>query len=1245
MSLPEVLKHIYHNATDEVIKRGKKIFHTSGVQLIENDPLVEEVVFRVRNDVYYNHYRVVIEKYSEFRTIRTRCQCPYNMGAVCRHEAAALFQLNELLQSGYFDEEKIEYDQKHTLVRMRQITTHFLKLFSSQGIFNRAADLISQEKIQILEGKNDTVKAIVKDKDDNSFDVILKQNEERFFDTSCTCDEKQYPLCVHKTAVFLQLFYSHGENYFATIRDWDAEKNRLLALYGYSLEDDLTGKFEFAYHEGKPFLRVIDPKIKKIDFDLEKQEEQKKEEENKVMGIAIQAMGQHFPYTEYNLISGNVDEEKQVHNSKVDLLNPNQYIASNTLNDREKVLITALRRQSTDNLIKTLKRNSPFGELWMSLPRELEEGPNQDVQNQVWDFLLPRYKNIAKQFEDYAYIYFVEKDEDIKRKNLKKVTLSTDSFYTKITINTDSKSKDILLSISFNILDQDIYFKDIKIINPALILHKNEILTAENLDELKALALFDGKETLRIKAEDWDEYLNKEVLPLSIKTQIEFSDSLVHYEEEEEPELRLYLKETNKMLVFKPIFAYKNGSIEKEWLDYSQITSAKDGKIHIQKRDEAAEQTFLTFLRHAHEQMRESRKTASFMLNAKEALKGSWYFQFMDNLKNMNVVLIGQDQLKDIRISQHKPMTKIHVSSGIDWFDTKVELHFGEEKVRLEDVRKALLKQENYIKLKDGSLGLLPEEWLEKYSMMFKLGTIQKPGTIRVNSFHFSAIENFKDEIEDYAILDDLEAKRERLHSFDFENPNHIPIPENVDATLRPYQEAGFQWMNFLKETGWGGILADDMGLGKTLQTLTFLQHYLNKHPNALFMVACPTTLIYNWENEIKKYTPNIKYFIHHGPRRTRSTKDLTDTNLIITTYGTLRSDVKLLSEIEFDYIVLDESQTIKNPLSQVAKASLELKSKNRIALSGTPVQNNTFDLYSQLNFLNPGMLGSMEFFRNEFANPIDKNQQKEAKETLSKIINPFLLRRTKEQVAPDLPEKTEMIYFCEMGAKQRKIYEAYKNSFRSQILDSIEEKGIDSARFSVLTGLMRLRQICDSPAILKDEEFENHSVKITELVKSLTEHTGNHKSLVFSQFLGMLDLIRDELGKLGIPYVYFDGGTSSAEREKAIQEFQNNEECRVFLISLKAGGVGLNLTAADYVYIVDPWWNPAVEQQAIDRTHRIGQTKNIFAYRMICKDTIEEKILLLQDRKKALVKDLITSEENAFLKRLTKEDIEFILS
>ncbi|MBX9448962.1 MAG: DEAD/DEAH box helicase [Taibaiella sp.] len=297
------------------------------------------------------------------------------------------------------------------------------------------------------------------------------------------------------------------------------------------------------------------------------------------------------------------------------------------------------------------------------------------------------------------------------------------------------------------------------------------------------------------------------------------------------------------------------------------------------------------------------------------------------------------------------------------------------------------------------------------------------------------------------------------------------------------------------------------------------------------------------------------------------------------------------------------------------------------------------------MNFLNPGMLGSIDFFKNEFAIPIDKMQDEIAKEHLKKLIYPFLLRRTKEQVAPDLPEKTETVLYCEMGKEQRKIYEAYRQRFRSQIMGSIEEVGLERSQMSILTGLMKLRQICDSPAILNEPEpFENYSVKLDELTREITENVANHKALVFSQFLGMLNLIRKELEKLHIPYVYFDGSTSGAERERAIKRFQEDDTCKVFLISLKAGGVGLNLTAADYVYIVDPWWNPAVEQQAIDRTHRIGQTKNIFAYRMICKDSIEEKILMLQERKIGLARELI-SEDAGFLKKLTREDVEFLLS
>ena len=313
--------------------------------------------------------------------------------------------------------------------------------------------------------------------------------------------------------------------------------------------------------------------------------------------------------------------------------------------------------------------------------------------------------------------------------------------------------------------------------------------------------------------------------------------------------------------------------------------------------------------------------------------------------------------------------------------------------------------------------------------------------------------------------------------------------------------------------------------------------------------------------------------------------------------------------------------------------------------MSGTPLQNNTFDIFAQMNFLNPGLLGSMEFFRNEFATPIDKFGEPEQKEHLKKLLYPFILRRTKEQVAKDLPEKSEMILFCEMNDEQRKIYDAYRNDYRDKILGTVDEKGVQKSQLTILQGLMKLRQICDSPAIIKDDEkYPNVSVKLEELGREISENIGDHKALIFSQFLGMLALIKERMKELGIDYEYFDGSTTAPDREKAIQRFQNDDNCRVFLISLKAGGVGLNLTAADYVYIVDPWWNPAVEQQAIDRTHRIGQTKNIFAYRMICKDTVEDKILKLQERKRLLAAELIT-DDTTFVKSLSREDVEYLFS
>ena len=479
-----------------------------------------------------------------------------------------------------------------------------------------------------------------------------------------------------------------------------------------------------------------------------------------------------------------------------------------------------------------------------------------------------------------------------------------------------------------------------------------------------------------------------------------------------------------------------------------------------------------------------------------------------------------------------------------------------------------------------------------------------------------------------------------------FSSIKSIPVPANIKAVLRPYQEHGFFWFNFLDEFGWGGCLADDMGLGKTLQTLTWLQHLKikakkSKGVQMTHMIVCPNSLLFNWENEINKFCPDLTYFVHHGNTRSRQFSDFVKYDIIITSYGTLRSDILAFSEIPFYCVILDESQAIKNPASKIAKAVLLLNCKTRLILSGTPVQNNTFDLYSQMNFLNPGLLGNIEFFKSEFANPIDKLNDAEKMDQLKRLIYPFILRRTKEQVAKDLPEKTEMILYCEMGSEQRRIYESFRYEYREQIMKRIEEEGLAKSGIFVLQGLMKLRQICDSPSILNESEnYPAESVKLDELVRELLENVGEHKALVFSQFLGMLALIREKLEEAGINYSYLDGKTK--DRRGVVEKFQDDPNCKVFLLSLTVGGVGLNLTSADYVYIVDPWWNPAVEQQAIDRTHRIGQMNNIFAYKMICKDSIEEKILKLQEKKKGLAKEVI-SDDSAFVKKLTKEDIEYL--
>jgi non-specific serine/threonine protein kinase len=376
------------------------------------------------------------------------------------------------------------------------------------------------------------------------------------------------------------------------------------------------------------------------------------------------------------------------------------------------------------------------------------------------------------------------------------------------------------------------------------------------------------------------------------------------------------------------------------------------------------------------------------------------------------------------------------------------------------------------------------------------------------------------------------------------------------------------------------------------------------------------------------------------GPNRHELIDEIPKHDVVLTTYGSIIKDIETHIKIEYNYVILDESQAIKNPQSQRFKAVRLLKSKNRLALTGTPIENNTFDLYSQFSFLNPGIFGSIKHFKSTFSEAIDKDQDEYTSDLLARMINPFLLRRTKAQVAKELPTKTEVVIYCEMGKAQRKVYDHFKDHFRQKLQDQIADEGINKSQMYILQGLTKLRQICNSTALAdKEKDYGNESTKLDELVRHLTEKVSNHKILVFSQFVGMLHLVRERLEQEGILFEYLDGKTQN--REERVNNFQNNDKIRVFLISLKAGGTGLNLTEADYVYLIDPWWNPAVESQAIDRCYRIGQDKKVMAYRMICKDTIEEKIVQLQDKKKTVAADIIRVDKDK--KSFDKKDVELL--
>lgn len=803
---------------------------------------------------------------------------------------------------------------------------------------------------------------------------------------------------------------------------------------------------------------------------------------------------------------------------------------------------------------------------------------------------------------------------------------------------------------------------------PGAFLHQSKLYVFEKLSAKKILPFLE-KESIFIPSQVEEKYYKTFVLNTLREFPVKASGFTIS-EGNADKQALLSLEPNLRMeAVLMPRFRYGAN----EYLPNSRVTvlvdfEVKNGQYHFQKtkRDLLWEQARIRFL--VDLQLKE--ENGSFYPKGMELLNEKDRLYEMINWLNRNKQKLEeagfeftQNRLDRIYSTDQQNL-EIEIKEGEDWFDIHGNVQFGEFLIPFIKLKRNILGGIREFELPNGEIAILPKEWFAEYSDIIPFAKTEG-NSLRLKKHHYQLLPQRLKGID--------KSFFNRLQEIGNKAGQKVVVPTNLQAQLRSYQHEGFSWMYNLYENQFGGCLADDMGLGKTLQTLTLLlklkrlkraieipdfdtdsaqgnlfaanQSTEGEHPKekekqqTASLIVMPTSLLHNWNNEIQKFTPSLKVYKHFGLQRkkTGNFKSLANYyDIIITSYGTIRNDFEMLKDVEFFYVILDESQYIKNPGSKTYQTISQIKAKHRLVLTGTPIENSLSDLWAQINFVNKGLLGNLAYFKREFISPIEKKNDPEKQQKLQTLIRPFVLRRTKEQVVDDLPPVTEQIRYCGMAREQKRIYEEEKSAIRNSILENIEHEGVEKSAFVVLQGLTKLRQLANHPSMLQGTD-ETESGKFDEILDTLESLIAEkHKVLIFSSFVKHLDLVKAQLEERKWKYSLLTGQT--ANREDVIKSFQDEPDNRVFLISLKAGGVGLNLTSADYVFIIDPWWNPAAEMQAIARAHRIGQNKKVMVYRFITEGSIEEKILQLQDRKSSLAEKFINSN-NPF-KAITKEEI-----
>lgn len=1248
------------NAPSEIISRGDDLFYDKRIESAEINKSSGSAFFEVRGT---SLYVVVVRGLKD--VIKSSCNCPYDWGPVCKHQVAALRYIQQeyggipgkgkgipvkdaikaLQKKNRLPKPTLRYSNSTFLIKdYKRITYDLLDKLSADFPYDTfETDVIEFTKNKItfkLDSYYDTYKVKF---------WISKEG----LNTTCNCAQKVKKLCEHQSQILAEIADSEYPDIFDQIRPQNLKKikNNILETYGlkgkkfddyfildyfnYEISWELKPEYNnlLPVKDDKTHSRVFKTVFGKLGNNLIKVEApvpERSRDKKRSVGFAFSA---------YSGLDMTINDEVRI----VTLTGKeNKSRSSLTTHIKEINDISYDERPViTENQRTVMEKISFFED-----SKELSLIPDDNTEffekeKHIFNFL----NQVIPLLEKEKYLYIVSDYDEytkIRKADLQPVTVSNKRVQIKFEFDNDDTFLYLTPKFFVNGTEKKCDKIDFQNSHFLYTILDNTLYLHKSISQSMVISEFNWKPLTMVKSNAAG-FFNDYILPVSKLYKIDFKSDLFTIKEKSiTPEKKqVYLSEYDDYVVFKPVVKYENNLSFEPVDEGSSVILDKDNNVIVYNRDVEFENGFLEFVSGLHPDFETQINAGRFYVPFDELLNNFWFFDAYEKLEKAGVEVFGLKDLKSFKYSPYRAKISSGIKSGQDWFEVNVDVAFGDTTLDLKSIRRAVLRQEKYVQLKDGSVGILPEEWLDKLQRYFRAGEI-KDDKLQISKLKFSIIDELFEDIDNTEIMKELAEKRRKLK--EIENISKVRKPREITATLRDYQKEGLNWLNMLHEMGWGGILADDMGLGKTLQVLTLLQKQVKKSKKTNLVVV-PTTLLFNWEIEMKKFAPKLTYHFYYGTNRDKEIKHFKRYDIVFTTYGVMVRDIEFLKEFKFNYIILDESQAIKNPLSLRYKAAFLLKGAHKLTLTGTPIENSTFDLYAQMNFVNPGFFGPVDSFKEMYSKAIDKEGNIEVSKELNKLITPFVLRRTKEQVAKDLPEKTENILFCEMGEEQRKVYDAFRNKYRNQLLGRIEKEGLGKAKIYVLEGLMKLRQICDSPAILSDEEdYGKESVKIEELVRHINEKTSNHKILVFSQFVRMLKLIKEELIRDNIDFEYLDGQSSKRQREDSVNRFQENPECRVFLISLKAGGTGLNLTAADYVYIVDPWWNPAVENQAIDRTHRIGQGKKVFAYRMICKNTVEEKILNLQVKKKKIAADIISTDES-IAKKLTVKDIKELFS